>query len=74
MCFGGKVKLVEVHMGRFTDHHTQDFYDERHQTIFAAMINLYDQHRPVDLLTLTIISKITHKIIATFIERFDFFQ
>ena len=31
----------------------QDFYDERHQTIFAAMINLYDQHRPVDLLTLT---------------------
>ena len=31
----------------------QDFYDERHQTIFAAMMNLYDQHRPVDLLTLT---------------------
>lgn len=31
----------------------QDFYEEKHQTIFAAMINLYDQHRPVDLLTLT---------------------
>jgi replicative DNA helicase len=31
----------------------RDFYDERHQTIFAAMMNLYDQHRPVDLLTLT---------------------
>ena len=31
----------------------QDFYDEKHQTIFAAMMNLYDQHRPVDLLTLT---------------------
>lgn len=31
----------------------RDFYEERHQTIFAAMINLYDQHRPVDLLTLT---------------------
>ena len=28
MCFGGKVKLIEVHMGRNTDHHTQDFYDE----------------------------------------------
>lgn len=31
----------------------QDFYDTKHQTIFAAMVNLYDQHRPVDLLTLT---------------------
>ena len=31
----------------------RDFYDERHQTIFAAMMNLYDQHRPIDLLTLT---------------------
>ena len=31
----------------------RDFYEERHQVIFAAMMNLYDQHRPVDLLTLT---------------------
>ena len=31
----------------------QDFYEERHQTIFQAMMNLYDQHRPIDLLTLT---------------------
>lgn len=31
----------------------QDFYEERHQVIFGAMMNLYDQHRPVDLLTLT---------------------
>ena len=31
----------------------KDFYDTRHQTIFAAMVNLYDQHRPIDLLTLT---------------------
>ncbi len=30
-----------------------DFYDERHRMIFEAMLNLYDQHRPVDLLTLT---------------------
>ncbi len=30
-----------------------DFYDERHRTIFAAMSSLYDQHKPVDLLTLT---------------------
>ena len=26
MCFDGKVKLTQVHMGRF-QHHTQDFYD-----------------------------------------------
>lgn len=31
----------------------RDFYEEKHQAIFAAMVNLYDQHRPVDLLTLT---------------------
>lgn len=27
LCFGGKPKLFEMHNGRFTDHHTQDFYD-----------------------------------------------
>ncbi len=31
----------------------RDFYEERHQTIFQAIIDLYDQHKPVDLLTLT---------------------
>ncbi len=31
----------------------KDFYEERHQVIFDAIINLYDQHRPIDLLTLT---------------------
>ena len=31
----------------------KDFYDERHQVIFDAMMGLYDQHRPIDLLTLT---------------------
>ncbi|MBQ3296418.1 replicative DNA helicase [Candidatus Saccharibacteria bacterium] len=30
-----------------------DFYEERHVAIFEAMANLYDSHRPVDLLTLT---------------------
>ncbi len=30
-----------------------DFYEERHQIIFAAMSSLYDQHKPIDLLTLT---------------------
>ena len=30
-----------------------DFYEKRHQIIFQAMSDLYDQHRPIDLLTLT---------------------
>lgn len=32
---------------------SSDFYEERHSTIFKAMSNLYDAHRPIDLLTLT---------------------
>lgn len=31
----------------------RDFYEKRHQIIFQAIIDLYDQHKPVDLLTLT---------------------
>lgn len=30
-----------------------DFYEPRHAIIFEAMISLYDQHKPIDLLTLT---------------------
>ena len=30
-----------------------DFYDKRHATIFGAMMHLYEQHKPIDLLTLT---------------------
>ncbi|EDK72484.1 replicative DNA helicase [candidate division TM7 genomosp. GTL1] len=30
-----------------------DFYDKRHAIIFGAMLNLYEHHRPVDLLTLS---------------------
>lgn len=30
-----------------------DFYDENHRVIFEAMGNLYDAHKPIDLLTLT---------------------
>ena len=30
-----------------------DFYESRHNIIFDAMCNLYDQHKPIDLLTLT---------------------
>lgn len=31
----------------------RDFYEKRHEIIFQAIVNLYDQHKPVDLLTLT---------------------
>ena len=30
-----------------------DFYDDKHKTIFAAMSDLYDRHMPIDLVTLT---------------------
>lgn len=33
--------------------YADDFYDKKHQIIFEAMSNLYDSHRPIDLLTLT---------------------
>lgn len=32
---------------------SSDFYDKRHKMIFGAMINLFEHHKPVDLLTLT---------------------
>ena len=31
----------------------RDFYEKRHEIIFDAMVRLYDQHKPIDLLTLT---------------------
>ena len=40
----------------------QDFYDERHQAIFEAIENLYDQHKPIDLLTLTNALKVAKKL------------
>lgn len=40
----------------------KDFYEVRHQIIFEAMMSLYDQHRPVDLLTLTSELKSTKKL------------
>ncbi|QQS22404.1 replicative DNA helicase [Candidatus Saccharibacteria bacterium] len=31
----------------------KDFYDKRHMTVYAAMMRLYEHHKPVDLLTLS---------------------
>jgi replicative DNA helicase len=30
-----------------------DFYEQRHQTIYFALMTLYDTHKPIDLLTLS---------------------
>lgn len=32
---------------------SRDFYEPRHQIIFQAITDLYDHHKPIDLLTLT---------------------
>lgn len=31
----------------------RDFYDKRHMSIYEGMVNLFEHHKPVDLLTLT---------------------
>ncbi len=31
----------------------EDFYDKRHKSMFAAILRLFEAHKPVDLLTLT---------------------
>lgn len=31
----------------------EDFYDPRHKSIYAGMMSLYNDHRPIDLMTLT---------------------
>ncbi|MEK7603254.1 MAG: replicative DNA helicase [Patescibacteria group bacterium] len=33
--------------------HPGDFYDERHKRIFEAVVQLYDKHSPIDVLTLS---------------------
>lgn len=32
---------------------SEDFYEKRHQRIFAAIVRLFEMHRPIDLLTLS---------------------
>ncbi len=50
----GAVLIDEEVLADISEHVTaKDFYDKRHQTIYAGMMKLYERHRPVDLLTLT---------------------
>lgn len=50
----GAILLDEEVLSDITDKvHTNDFYDKRHNAIYAAMLRLYEKHSPVDLLTLS---------------------
>ena len=50
----GAVLIDEETLADISEHVTEkDFYEKRHSTIFGAMMNLYEKHKPVDLLTLT---------------------
>ncbi len=41
---------------------SSDFYEKRHGSIYAAMLKLYEQHKPVDLLTLSSMLKDTDEL------------
>ncbi len=50
----GAVLIDEETISDISEHVTfKDFYEKRHSTIYGAMMNLYEKHKPVDLLTLT---------------------
>ncbi|MBR4470629.1 MAG: hypothetical protein IKS54_04865 [Erysipelotrichaceae bacterium] len=44
MCFDGEPKLIELHMGRFTDHQSQDFYDI-HWNKLSISQNMVSQYK-----------------------------
>lgn len=50
----GAVLIDEEFLADISDSlRSHDFYDKRHALVFAAMMRLYEHHRPVDLLTLS---------------------
>lgn len=50
----GAVLIDEEVLADVTDKvKADDFYEKRHQLIFAAMLRLFERHRPIDLLTLS---------------------
>ena len=50
----GAVLIDEETLIDISEHvSAKDFYDKRHSAIFDGMMRLYEQHKPVDLLTLT---------------------
>jgi len=50
----GAVLIDEEKLADISEHVSSvDFYDKRHAIVYAAMMRLYEKHKPVDLLTLT---------------------
>lgn len=50
----GAVLIDEETLADISEHvTTKDFYEKRHSVIYSGMMNLYEKHSPVDLLTLT---------------------
>jgi replicative DNA helicase len=50
----GAVLIDEETLADISEHvTTKDFYEKRHSIIYGAMMHLYENHKPVDLLTLT---------------------
>lgn len=50
----GAVLINEEVLADVSEYVTEkDFYDPRHAMVYAAMMRLYERHRPVDLLTIT---------------------
>lgn len=50
----GAVLIDDEVLADISEHVTpKDFYDKRHSLIYGGMMRLYEQHKPVDLLTLT---------------------
>lgn len=50
----GAILIDEETLAETSDKvHADDFYEKRHAMVFAAMLRLYEKHRPVDLLTLS---------------------
>lgn len=50
----GSILLDKDAMTKVADSlQTEDFYEQRHSIIFSAMLKLYEQSKPIDVLTLT---------------------
>lgn len=50
----GAVLIDEEVLAEVTENvKAKDFYDKNHSIVFAAMLKLFEKHKPVDLLTLT---------------------
>lgn len=50
----GSILIDEEVLTQVADQiHVGDFYDDRHNIIFEAMLSLYEKHRPIDHLTLS---------------------